>query len=873
MVVRFFMSSMVAIVAFVLAVFGGYGILGQPVDAPSWIQPVPGLAFSAYQAGQSPLDKMAPTQAQLDHDLTLIADKTRRIRIYTVDGVFSQLPALAASHGLRVTQGAWLDRDLSSNDRELRQLSALLSLGPTNMDQLIIGNETILRKALTPAQLIQYLDGVRRTTKIPLSTAEPWHVWLKHPELAQHVDFIAVHILPFWEGIGVEQSVDFSFNVYRQLQQAFPDKPIVIAEVGWPSQGRTIGAAVASPLNQAIFLRRFLARASEANIPFFIMEAFDQPWKARIEGSVGAYWGVFDAARAPKFAMDDKPIAGLQHGYLLASLTCGLALLLAYLLLRDAARLRFTGRLFLIFNAFAVSAWLVYMVQDFLQHYHSNFDAFMDSVLLLGVVGIFTLVLVEAHEWTEAMWPAKRLRSVEPLAQSLAQPSALGGSESDEPAFVSIHVPAFEEPPAMLIQTLEALAALDYPRFEVIVVDNNTSQEALWRPVQACCERLGTRFHFHHVSPLEGYKAGALNFALSVTHPQAGIIAVVDADYVVSSDWLKALVPLFENPSMAVVQAPQDYRDGGSSVFKSLCHAEYKGFFQVGMVTRNERNAIIQHGTMTMVRKPVLESIGAWSEGTITEDAELGLRVLEHGYETQYVNHSFGRGLIPDNFTDFKNQRYRWVYGAMQILREHAGHLLGGRRSGLTVAQRYHFVSGWLPWMADGMHMVFTLLAIAWSLLMLNNPLQHNAPSLLVSAAPVLFVLFRITKMLALYLGPVQSTVKTALAAMLAGLSLSHTVGRAALGGLFSGQAIAFVRTPKMTNRVAWLRALRAAREETLLALALTILSVSIALMLGLRPIENMAWCLLLLCQSLPYAAASIMSLTTLSNPQKAPRS
>ena len=121
--------------------------------------------------------------------------------------------------------------------------------------------------------------------------------------------------------------------------------------------------------------------------------------------------------------------------------------------------------------------------------------------------------------------------------------------------------------------------------------------------MEAHCARLGARFRFFHVAPLKGFKAGALNFALARTAPDAKIVAVIDSDYIVEPNWLRELVPGFQDPRIAIVQGPQDYRDEGASAFKAMCYAEYRGFFHIGMITRNERNAIIQHGTMTMVRR------------------------------------------------------------------------------------------------------------------------------------------------------------------------------------------------------------------------------------------------------------------------------
>ena len=263
----------------------------------------------------------------------------------------------------------------------------------------------------------------------------------------------------------------------------------------------------------------------------------------------------------------------------------------------------------------------------------------------------------------------------------------------------------------------------------------------MWRPVQAHCERLGEGFRFFHVAPLAGFKAGALNHVLRETHPDAEVVAVIDSDYLVEPNWLRDLVPFFQDPDMAIVQAPQDYRDGHESLFKAMCQAEYRGFFHIGMVTRNERDAIIQHGTMTLMRRTSLEAADGWSEWCITEDAELGLKLFEQGHSAIYIPRSYGRGLMPDTFLDFKKQRFRWAYGAMLILRAHLAELLGLRRSALTLGQRYHFIAGWLPWLADGFNLVFNLTALAWTVAMVLAPERFAPPHPVFVALPLtLFV-------------------------------------------------------------------------------------------------------------------------------------
>jgi cellulose synthase/poly-beta-1,6-N-acetylglucosamine synthase-like glycosyltransferase len=428
--------------------------------------------------------------------------------------------------------------------------------------------------------------------------------------------------------------------------------------------------------------------------------------------------------------------------------------------------------------------------------------------------------------------------------------------------FVSVHVPAYNEPPELLIETLDALADLDYPAFEVLVVDNNTKDPMVWQPVEAHCIRLGARFRFFHVDPLAGFKAGALNFALRETHPRAEVVAVIDADYRVYPGWLRDLVPAFADPEVAIVQAPQDYRDGEQSAFKAMCMAEYAGFFHIGMVTRNERNAIIQHGTMTMVRRTTLDEVGGWAEWCITEDAELGLRLFERGHKALYIPSTYGRGLMPDTFADFKKQRFRWAYGAVMIFRRHYKELLGLRRTGLSAGQRYHFVAGWLPWFADGLNLLFNFAALAWSVGMVMFPHNFMPPLITLALIPLVLFAFKVTKSFLLYRRRVTATLRQSLAAALAGLALSHTIARAIWTG-FTNSRLGFFRTPKLASAPALVRALADAREEALLLVALWMASAFVLLRDDAHMSDTRLWALVLFVQGVPYLASVLVSLAS----------
>jgi exo-beta-1,3-glucanase (GH17 family)/cellulose synthase/poly-beta-1,6-N-acetylglucosamine synthase-like glycosyltransferase len=843
-------TNIITAVAVTVLTLSLWAFMNRPEQEPAWPKRIQGFCFQPMRAEHNPLQKIYPDPAQIDEDLALLAGKTHAVRTYTVELTLAQVPQLARKHGINVALGAWLDTDLEKNDTEIASLIDIAHANRSNVVRLIVGNEALLRGNLSIEQMAVYLGRVRRAVPVPVSTAEPWHVWKNNPELAEHVDYLAVHLLPYWEGIDVETAVDDIKDQLSELKALFPDKPIVIAEVGWPSNGRTRKNAVASMANEAIFLRRFLDQAEKENYTYYLMEAFDQPWKRATEGAVGAYWGVYDVERRPKFPFTE-PIVAIPNWYVLAGISVGVAAIMLALLLIDSRTLRRRGRSFLAVIAYMAATAVVVIVYDYIQQYLTVGSVVVGVTMFGGMIGIMLVLLTEAHEWAESLWVTGRRRCFRPRTM----PEHLL-------PFVSIHVPAYNEPPAMMIETLDALAQLDYPLFEVLVIDNNTRDPEVWRPVAEHCARLGPRFRFFHVDPLAGFKAGALNFALKHTDPAAAIVAVIDSDYVVDAHWLKDLVPQFHDERIGLVQAPQDYRDETGSAFKAICYSEYQGFFYIGMVTRNERNAIIQHGTMTLVRRDVLAEVGGWSEWCITEDAELGLAIFEHAYDAVYIPRTYGKGLMPDTFADYQKQRFRWAYGAMQILRRHAAYIFGRKSDRLTGGQRYHFIAGWLPWIAEGANLIFNVGALAWSAAMIVSPGRFDPPMIALSALPLTLFAFKFGKIVFLYRNRVRASASQTFAAVLAGFALSHTISKAVLLGLVTRNK-PFFRTPKMAPGSALLRAVAHAWQETALLGALWAAAVGVLLRQSAFSFDLHLWIIVLLVQSIPYAASLLLSIVS----------
>ena len=289
---------------------------------------------------------------------------------------------------------------------------------------------------------------------------------------------------------------------------------------------------------------------------------------------------------------------------------------------------------------------------------------------------------------------------------------------------VSIHIPAYSEPPEILINTIKAVEAMDYPDFEMVVIDNNTADPALWRPVEQYC-RDRPRVKFVHVGSWPGYKAGACNLALrQYTDPRAEIIGLVDADDIVQPYYLRETVSYFSDPRLGFVQTFEGNRDYEGSAYYTACVDSYKGFYLAVMSSRNERDTVPFVGTMGLFRRSALIEVGGWNEWCISEDTEASLRVLKDGWSGLYIPRCFGRGIVPPTFAGLNTQRHRWCFGAMQILRLHWRSLMPWDRSPdnhLTAAQRRDYLMASLGWFRDLLMLGFALLLLVISGLLLSG--------------------------------------------------------------------------------------------------------------------------------------------------------
>jgi cellulose synthase/poly-beta-1,6-N-acetylglucosamine synthase-like glycosyltransferase/exo-beta-1,3-glucanase (GH17 family) len=690
--------------------------------------------------------------------------------------------------------------------------------------------------------LVTIIQRVKREIdgRVPVTTGEIHANYTDHPELGFVVDFIAAHVLPYWDDVPASGAVDQAVRVYDSLRGAFPGKRIVIAEFGWPSGGYNRQSSVPGKLEQASVIRSFLSRAEALGMEYNIIEAFDQPWKTS-EGSVGAYWGLFDANRELKFAWTGPIVDAGRWKISVIAVAVGVLVSLPILAMGGATMMQ---ALLLALAAHGIGAWIATLFEYWSNHYFVFGTAFS---LALGVLLLVPLVIITLRRVDEVA-----VVLFGPAPRRLLPPAPAEAAAGYAPK-VSIHIPAYMEPPEMLKATLDAVARLNYPNFECIIVINNTPNPAMWEPVEEHCRTLGDRFRFVNAPRLDGYKAGALRLAMAKTAPDAEIIGIIDSDYAVSPEWLADLVPAFADPKVGLVQAPQDHRDGERSPLHHVMNGEYAGFFDVGMVERNEANAIIVHGTMCLIRRTALDAAGGWSSDTICEDTDLGLTILEQGWLAHYTNRRYGRGLLPDTFEAYKKQRDRWASGGFQIIRKHWRRFLPGE-SLLTRDQKREFAFGWVNWLgAESVGVLVAILNLVWVPVVAFAGIA--VPDKVLTLPIIATFAISIVHFVALYRRRVPIPLGQAAGAMIAAMAMQWTVARAVANSVIKDH-LTFVRTAKGGKGAVAKRITFPAFNEAILG-GLLVLGALIVFQRNAERVQEInLFGYVLLVQSLPFLAA-----------------
>jgi len=291
------------------AIVAAWWWLGLPITTPTAPLGVGEklycMSYSPFRGRQTPFDRTLRIEpSQIDDDLARLVPLTDCVRTYSIELGLDQVAGIAERHGLKVIQGVWLGRERARNRTEIEAALAIAKSHPGTVRAIVAGNEVLLRGELSAGDLMALIREIKGRVSVPVTYADVWEFWLRNRAVADAVDFVTIHILPYWEDIPItaDGAAGHVADIHRMVAEAFPGKEILLGEVGWPSAGRMREGALPSPANQARVIEDVVAVGKRDGFRASVIEASDQPWKRQLEGTVGGHWGLLDGeSRTPKF--------------------------------------------------------------------------------------------------------------------------------------------------------------------------------------------------------------------------------------------------------------------------------------------------------------------------------------------------------------------------------------------------------------------------------------------------------------------------------------------------------------------------------------------------------------------------------------------
>lgn len=257
-----------------------------------------GICFSPYEGTQEPGDPIL--EAQVRRKLELLVPHTQWIRVFSCTQGNEIIPKLAKEYGFNTLVGAWLGEETDKNEEELQGLITLASAG--YVDVAAVGNEVMYREELEEQELIEYILRAKQAlTGIPVGYVDAYYEFTNRTKITEVCDVILANCYPYWEACHIDYSLLYMKQMYYQAVQAASGKRVIITETGWPSSGDALGAAEPGYENALKYFINAQAWSQQEGIEMFYFSAFDEGWKVGAEGSVGAFWGLWDANEQRKF--------------------------------------------------------------------------------------------------------------------------------------------------------------------------------------------------------------------------------------------------------------------------------------------------------------------------------------------------------------------------------------------------------------------------------------------------------------------------------------------------------------------------------------------------------------------------------------------
>lgn len=351
------------------------------------------ISYAPYRTGQDPMTPgLVIDREQIKADMAQLAGISNCIRTYSTGNGLDQLPKIAVGFGLKVLLGIWIGTSPRENTRQIETAINLVKQYPQTVSALVVGSEVLLRREMAAAALAGIIRSVKARVEVPVTYADVWEYWLRNRDVAASVDFITIHVLPYWEDVPIAagSAVAHVDNVRREIASAFPGKEILIGEAGWPGVGRMRAGALPSRINQARFVSGILALGKAQDFRISVVEAYDQPWKRQFEGTVGANWGLIDApGRAAKFPAGE-PISNYPRWKMQMGLGMGSSVLVFAVALTSLNRSRLKRRLarwlVVALSATAAGALLGMVLDNVSDQSYGVAGAFRSATLLLAAI-------------------------------------------------------------------------------------------------------------------------------------------------------------------------------------------------------------------------------------------------------------------------------------------------------------------------------------------------------------------------------------------------------------------------------------------------------------------------------------------------------
>lgn len=296
------------------------------------------ICYSGYRAGQSPQDGTFPSYEEVRHDLNLLKNHWRFIRLYDCGLHAERVLSAISAEGLdiKVMLGLdlaaevsnphcpWgaefsdeqLETNRAANDEELKRLLKLADTYGDSVFAASVGNEASVDwtdHLVSVDRLIHFARAVRRSTSKPVTFCENYVPWTdKLRPLAEDLDFLSVHTYPVWEYRSIHDALEYTKQNYYSVADRYPDKRVIISEAGWTTvaNGRGIEPHNASEELQAMYYDQLMDWTNREKILTFVFEAFDEPWKGSADPlEPEKHWGLFNVDRTPKLAVRSRHAA------------------------------------------------------------------------------------------------------------------------------------------------------------------------------------------------------------------------------------------------------------------------------------------------------------------------------------------------------------------------------------------------------------------------------------------------------------------------------------------------------------------------------------------------------------------------------------